>query len=1494
MRLRRLLALLVLIVAAAVFPARAQTPPYYYGGVAQFTPGSPVRVQIGAESPASAQAEVFRLSADDYVAYRRGKPGINVTELIEQRKLRPIKVVRTQLVAPSPSPVPSPTPAPRFPPRAEGTADLGSFPPGFYAARTSGAELQPTLRLFAVTSLGVVFTETGDRVIAYAVDLRTNQRRTDIAFERQTAAGAVQTASPDASGYVSFPAADALNDANRDFFVVRAADGSTEAAYGFRSYDSGGPDRSAFVHTDRPIYRPGDVVHFRAILRDGQAGAYTIPTGQRTIRIRDRDGKTIQETSRRIDPFGAVAGDLVLSEEAALGQYVIDGGEGANDLFGSFVVEAYKKPEYVVDAAAPHSVVGGDPAKFGIAARYFFGRPVAGMHLHYRAYASTEYIWWRRSGPFRFNGYVPSWYRAPTLQVQGDAVADAGGRATIVIPTARTESEQLLNVEIDGRDNAGRTVTATASTEVTPASFYLTVLPARYFNRAGETVDVAVNSRQYGTGAARPRTPVAITVTRVTYAGGSVERENDAAASRDLVTDERGVASLSWKPSRGGYYEVAASASDERGRPVKTYASLWISSAEAANRYTFAQTVVVPQQREYKPGEPATLLVTSPAANVDALVHVTGGGRDQVFVRHLDAVASTMQIDPPGGVSRYTVSVDVPTATGISSGSTMVIVAPPPHQLHVVVRADKARYGPGQAARFSVHAETFDGKPARAEIGLAVVDDAIFALRRDSATDPYRALYDRGGPYRGIFATWSQLNAPIDISYGTLRLKTIGNTTSRQSAFVPQQTADQYSVSSPLVVAAAPPPPGGGPSFDKLRSDFRDTAFWSPSVVTGADGNAIVRFRWPDSLTSYTASGIGVTQQSDVGRGTGKALVTKDFLVRLAAPRFLRSGDVATMTATAQGTPRAKSALLRFSARELGVPDVTAPAHFDKNATANARWTVRGAALGTASLRLAGTSGMLRDGLRTSIPVESSGSAVRDRAAGALPASSSVRLVLPAGSQAGDLRIDLAPSALAQLAAGVRLLEIYPYYCVEQTMSAALPAIYVERMRKRMRLLPAEGGPPPERVAKKAVDRLVQLQHSDGSWGWWEHDRANPFMTAYALYGLVELQRDGYTVPKATIEGGVDSLVNQLNGSADTLALWGGPQPGSLWNTRAYMLFSLAGARPASVDRDLLKKTDDQAKNLNTYALSALGLAHVALGDKAGAQPLLDELLRRISDDGTYAQWKGPGWHYRWEDDPIETTAYGLRFLHAMTPGDPRIAHVVSWLRTRQHGSWFENTKDTAAAIYAMSETIPQSADELNPHETVRVVVNGTVVRTVRIDSPVLPAPSASVTVPSKLLGKGGTVRFVREGTGGLWWSTEWTRYVARPPSAQLDPTFSVTRTYASDNGNDWRVGDQVDVDVTVTANDDAQYVAIVDPLPAGLEYQPKQYESGDEWSGLQFFDDRVVFFATRMSRGSPVRLHYTLRATTPGAFTAPATTVFAMYGPPVNALGTPAKITIR
>jgi alpha-2-macroglobulin len=1457
----RVLAILALLAGLdAAAPLGAQTRFWFASGGGTFRPEAPVRVGVYASYESDVEAALVPLSVAEVVGIVNRAYAAVPAALVQDR--RAIATVRTHIAAGS---------------QKDGNhqVDFGRQRPGFYAFRLRQGGEFAGARLLSVTSVGIVTADTGGSLTAYALDLRTMRARHDVTFDRYASSGERRDSlRADPDGLAVFGE---LN--GTDVVFARGDDGALTFAHAPYTIGQAIEQHAGYIQTDRPIYRPGDRVHYRALVRDGVPGSYTVPAGEVTLTIRDPEWKDVSTTKVRLDAFGAFAADLPLADDAKLGIYQI----AVNNVATAFAVEAYKKPEYVIDVAAPRYVVSGDPGRFGVAARYFFGRPAAGMRLHYRATFADANAWWRRGSPFRFSGYQDPVSTAAPPVVEGDLVADVAGRATIVVPTRAVDNEKLLNVEVDARDATGRTVTAATSTTLTPASFYLTVVPQRWFVRAGESLDLDLSSIAYDTRKARPGTPVAVSFARRWYETGEQRREELFADAASVTTDANGHATVHWKPTGSGSFTVTATSRDERGRDVSTVSWIWVADERYSRAYTFDGVTVIPQKSGYAPGERGSVLVTAPQGDVDALVRVTGGARDRIFVRHLASQATTLEIEPPSDLPHYRVSVLVPTLHGTSTGYAELTVVPAPHLLHVTIAPQKAKFLPGETARFAIRVEDGAGRGVPAQIGLGVVDDAIFALRRSAAFDPFAAFYATSGPYRG--ATWSWTSLDDMSSYVDTPLKMIGSVQSRAAsgAFVPSLTVDMYNVG-----AAAQ-----APSFEGLRSDFRDTAYWAPAVTTGQDGRATVAFRWPDSLTSYTASGIAATQGADFGQGAGAALVTKDFLVRLGAPRFLRRGDAARITAVAQGTPRAKTARLRFSAPALGVTDVTTTARFDRNASANAHWNVRGGELGNRLLRLAGTSGALADGMQVAVPVESALSAEHLRAAGKLPAEASLALVLPRGGDAGPLRIDLAPSALAQLIADVRLLQVYPYYCVEQTMSAALPAVFVDRLRKRITLPPAEG-PEPAQVAKRAVDRLVKLQHADGSWGWWEHDAANPFMTAYALYGLAELAREGYDVPPVTLSRGIDNLSRQIAASGDTLAFWGGAQPGSEWNTRAFMLYALADAKPAAVDRKVLAAADAHAKGMNPYALAVLGLAHVELADRAGAQPILSELLGRVTDDGTSAHWKGAAWHYRWMDDPIETTAYALRFVHAMTPADPRVAHAVNWLRAQQHGSWFETTKDTAAAIYAMVEAESVTSDELHPHETIRVTLDGREIKRVRIDAPVLPRDQRSIVLAPEAVRHGGTLRFEREGTGALAWSTDWTQFVPTPSAAAGQAPFRISRTYSAQRGNDWRIGDQVDVDVTVVATGDTQYVAIEDPMPAGLEYQPRQHESGDDWTGLQFFDDRVLFFADRMWKEHPLHFHYTLRATTVGTFAAPAPSAYAMYGPPNTSSGLSATVTIR
>ncbi|OGD23036.1 MAG: hypothetical protein A2W03_04560 [Candidatus Aminicenantes bacterium RBG_16_63_16] len=80
-----------------------------------------------------------------------------------------------------------------------------------------------------------------------------------------------------------------------------------------------------------------------------------------------------------------------------------------------------------------------------------------------------------------------------------------------------------------------------------------------------------------------------------------------------------------------------------------------------------------------------------------------------------------------------------------------------------------------------------------------------------------------------------------------------------------------------------------------LRSNFSETAFWQPHLLTGPDGSAAIEFTVPDSVTSWHVFVHGVTQDLMGGMLEKEARTVKDLMVRPYLPRFFREGDTAEL-----------------------------------------------------------------------------------------------------------------------------------------------------------------------------------------------------------------------------------------------------------------------------------------------------------------------------------------------------------------------------------------------------------------------------------------------------------------------------------------------------------------------------------------------------------------------------------------------------------------------
>ncbi|HPS79534.1 MAG TPA: alpha-2-macroglobulin family protein, partial [Thermoanaerobaculaceae bacterium] len=81
----------------------------------------------------------------------------------------------------------------------------------------------------------------------------------------------------------------------------------------------------------------------------------------------------------------------------------------------------------------------------------------------------------------------------------------------------------------------------------------------------------------------------------------------------------------------------------------------------------------------------------------------------------------------------------------------------------------------------------------------------------------------------------------------------------------------------------------------EMRSNFAETAFWQPHLLTGPDGTASIEFTVPDSVTSWNVWVHAVTRDLRAGALYKETRSVKDLMVRPYVPRFLREGDRAVI-----------------------------------------------------------------------------------------------------------------------------------------------------------------------------------------------------------------------------------------------------------------------------------------------------------------------------------------------------------------------------------------------------------------------------------------------------------------------------------------------------------------------------------------------------------------------------------------------------------------------
>ena len=1341
---------------------------------------------------------------------------------------------------------------------------------------------QSESRLILATDIGIVAKKSVNDLFVWVNRLSTTDPvagATVKVFSKKNQQ--IFEANTDANGFVHFKEADWKGD--RIPFVVTAAGAGdlsfikleetvlseTEFAVDGRPYVSSGYE--AFVYGDRNLYRPGETVHIRAILRGrGVSLPGTFPV---LCEIKRPDGKVFKKLNGMVGKAGIVEWDVDFPAEALTGDYEagvqVPGTEKAIGTF-DFQVEEFMPARLSVKLNvpekrfAPAGVVSAE-----VLALQSFGSAAADKDVEIAAVLLPKDF-----TPAGFKSYS---FKDETVEFAEKKIPVEGkrtgpdGKATFEFKLPeqpiKVPSSAVLDIGATVRETGGRAITAHEERAFDPYPSYVGIRKKaegntiRGENTNFEFVVVSPDGKQVS------GEQLKITVHKVNWESNlKKDKKGEYQWISESHEDEvhsaavdSGAGAFTFTPKIWGDHIVRVRTSGGHTASLKFYVEgpwgeVMPWAMERPDRIELQL-----DKATYKEGDTAKLLIKSPFKG-KALITVT---QDRVLsatvVNLTDATQQiTLPVEASFSPNAYcSVTVIRPIVKGEkwaahrAYGVIPLMIGESEHKLGVLAKLPES-VRPGEKVKVELSVLK-DSKPVSdSELSVALVDEGILQLTAYKSPNPYDFFY--GKRAHGV------------------------------------ETSDYYSLLIPEPESkkvAGISSPGGDAGYDAKDhlnpiavKRVVPVALWQSNIRTDANGQAFAEFTVPKEFTGKLRLMTVASAEQDFGNGEAKMKVASPLMVEAALPRFLAPGDqftvaVSIFNETGKDGEAKVSLEVPAGFKIISAPDVTLAVKqgeetvvpFDVTAPAEA-----GKAVIKAKAELGGEQAEQTTEL--SVRPAAAYTVVGGSGIVKLPGKAGIKLPSDWLKGTGSQRLIVSALPSVQFLGALKYLIEYPYGCVEQTTSTVYPLLYMKE------ILPALDGKAfsPSQIDRNiqaGIDRLFSMQTPAGGFGMWQGD-SWPYDpgTVYAMEFLAEAQKAGYAVPKGDFREALDYLEKLVSGKSK--------EDGADDNLKSHALYVLAKA--GRVKSSWIRRLQETKAGLSESGKLYLAGSLALMGEKMAMAEMIGQ---SFNEKAFSAAAEG---EFR-----VIPAALALSVFMDMDPENPLVPVLVKRLEgLMKYGQW-GTTQNNAQALLGLGKYTRYL--KAQPQRfTGRILAESKPLATfddqtsASLEGAALPAAD---------------LRIEAEGSGTFYY--QWSA-AGVPESGKVeeqDNGLEVRRSFLDPAGKPvdlakLKQGDVVIVDIALEAALGCKNVVLVDLLPAGFEVENPRLASTDTSDlsdkdminpqKIDIRDDRVLVFTDVTLAG---HYRYVVRAVTPGKFKLPAVSAESMYDPSIASVNGAGEIVI-